>query len=114
MALVPINKPSKLAFVWLPILGSVGLYSALIRIYEQDGEQVNTGSTSWKEVPILRAIAIRAVGLLVALVVILMTVLLPGRSLNLGQAIVAGGLKATHWIAVLWLVRTLGYCLRPH
>jgi hypothetical protein len=109
LALVPIDKPSKLALAWLPLLGSVGLYSALVRIYEQDGEQVNTGSTSWKEVPILRAIALRAVGLLVALVIILMSVLLPGRGPNLGQAVVAGSLKATHWIAVSWLVSTLVY-----
>ncbi|KAF2847082.1 glycosyltransferase family 90 protein [Plenodomus tracheiphilus IPT5] len=100
--LAPNYQMDKLAVSGLVLLALTGLYGSLIIMCEprselQDGfKGSNLGSS-------MRAIAVRALPLLLAVAVLLTTIWRPSQFLNVLTCLCAGFLKATHWLLVLWV-----------
>lgn len=88
----------------LALFGLIGLYGSLIRIYEPRPEYTN-GSVQLRMCHLVRTLASYTLGLLAALAVILLSLLLPKRIIHIADALFAGCIKSTHWLAILWLVR---------
>ncbi|KAH8711969.1 hypothetical protein GQ44DRAFT_689723 [Phaeosphaeriaceae sp. PMI808] len=104
-ALAPALTQTKLATAVMFLLGLAVLYGCLIRIFET---AVNE-STQSEIVPVVRSIAARAIGVSIFLGIVLMLVLIPGTAPHLGKVVLAGGMKAAHWIAMLRLAQEVSW-----
>ena len=93
----------RLAFATLALLGLVGTYGALSRMFELNADDTD-GLARSETNETIRALAYRAIGFLAILAVGILLLFPPINTPHIGGVLLAGGLKATHWIAVLWLV----------
>lgn len=104
MGLAIPHEHTKLPFVLLALLGLVGLYASLIRMFERNISYFD-GPARLALSDIVRSIASRTIAILAIAAITLMCILWPGSNPYILQVLVAGGLKAAHWVAVFWLVR---------
>ena len=118
LALFPSLDYGTLAFSPLAILGLIGLYTTLVRIYEIN-VNLSTGSVQLGLGVIVRAIAIRAIPMLVILGLALAYLLLPASVFSVVSVLLAGIAKAAHWSLLLWIAQqvpweiatTIGTCV---
>jgi hypothetical protein len=118
LALLPSLDYGTLAFSLFPILGLVGLYTTLIRIYELDID-LTTGAVQLGLGEIVRAITIRALPMLVFLALALAYPLMPGPTFSFLSVLLAGIMKAIYWSLLLWVAQqapweiatTIGTCV---
>ena len=105
LALAPSYDATTLACAGLSLFASVGLYGSLIHMSETSNELLAQPIQPRRRSAI-RVMAARTVALLLAAVILLPFVLVPGKVLNLIDSTRAGIVKSIHWLLVLWLVRT--------
>ncbi|KAH7393897.1 hypothetical protein DE146DRAFT_111126 [Phaeosphaeria sp. MPI-PUGE-AT-0046c] len=101
--LAPSLSSSKLAMAGLALLGQIGLYGSLIRMFEPN---VDTMATNMQR-PLLRVvrdIAFRAMGTILPLAIAVPLMLLPGFSIHTVQTIFVGIIKAMHWLALFSII----------
>lgn len=92
------------AFSALAVVGLVGIYAVLIKIFELDAD-LSVVSVQLRIADVVRAVAVRTILLLLMLVVVLIFLLLPGGTLSISKVLLGGFAKATHWILLFWIVR---------
>ncbi|KAH7115830.1 hypothetical protein B0J11DRAFT_111677 [Dendryphion nanum] len=104
IVLAPPLDLGRIAFAGPALVGLAGTYAFLIHMFESEIGNTGPPATSGC-VRIVRAIAYRTIGTLVISAIVLMFLLLPGTTPNLGRALLAGFVKAAHWIIALWLTQ---------
>ncbi|KAI2483567.1 CAP10 domain containing protein [Pyrenophora tritici-repentis] len=112
VALVPSSDISRLAIAVPAAFGLLGMYGALIHILGQEIDQID-GRDRFVLGHAVRDIAFRAIGLLAMVAVILMMTAMSAGGLSIIKALMAGSIKAAHWIAVFWTTQEVPLEIAP-
>ncbi|RMZ73478.1 glycosyltransferase family 90 [Pyrenophora seminiperda CCB06] len=102
VCLIPTFDIVRLLFAAPTALGLLGTYGALIYVLGQDVEQID-GRERLGLRHAVRAIALRVIGILAMVAVILMVMPFSGSALSMSKAFVGGSVKAAHWIVIFWM-----------